>query len=41
LNDLSKKGLVISREKKGRKYFKITKRGKRVLQAIDDLKALI
>jgi len=41
LNDLSKKGLVISREKKGRKYFKITKRGKRVLQAIDDLKALL
>jgi len=41
LNDLSKRGLVISHEKEGRKYFKVTKRGKRVLQAIDDLKALL
>jgi DNA-binding PadR family transcriptional regulator len=41
LNDLSKRGLVVSHEREGRKYFKITKRGKRVLQALDDLKALL
>ena len=41
LNDLSKRGLVVSHEEEGRKYFKVTKRGKRVLQDIDDLKALL
>ena len=41
LNDLSKRGLVISYKKGGRKYFKITKRGKRVLHAIDELKTLL
>jgi len=38
LNELSARGLVIAYEKKGRKYFKITTREKRVLQAIDELK---
>ena len=41
LNDLSKRGLVISYKKEGRKYFKITKRGKTVLRAIDELKTLL
>jgi threonine synthase len=41
LNDLSRKGLIVSYEKEGRKYFKITKRGKRVLHAIDELKLLL
>jgi len=41
LNDLSQRGLVTSYRRQGRKYFKVTKRGKRVLQAIDDLKVLL
>ena len=41
LNELSKKGMIIAYEKKGRKYFKITARGKRVLRSIDELKALL
>jgi threonine synthase len=41
LNNLSNRGLVISYKKEGRKYFKITKRGKRVLHAIDELKTLL
>ncbi len=41
LNDLSQRGLAIAYEKNGRKYFQITTRGKKVLQAIDELKALL
>jgi predicted transcriptional regulator len=41
LNELSDRGLVTAYEKKGRKYFRITSRGKRVLQAIDELKILL
>jgi threonine synthase len=41
LNELSERGLVVAYEKKGRKYFKITNRGKRVLRAIDELKVLL
>lgn len=41
LNKLSERGMVTSYKKEGRKYFKITKRGKRVLHAIDDLKLLL
>ena len=41
LNDLSQRGLVVAYEKEGRKYFKITDRGKRVLRAIDELKVLL
>jgi len=41
LNDLSKRGLITSYKKEERKYFKITKRGKRVLRAIDELKTLL
>lgn len=40
LNELSEKGLASAYKKKGRKYFEITKRGKRVLHAISELKAL-
>ena len=41
LNDLSKKGLVISYNKNGRKFFKITQRGRKALRAMDDLKILL
>jgi len=41
LNNLLQRGLVIAYKKNGRKYFKITKRGERVLKAIDDLKVLL
>jgi len=41
LNELSERGLVIVSERGGRRYFKITKRGVRVLQAIDELKMLL
>ncbi|MCD6446148.1 threonine synthase [Candidatus Bathyarchaeota archaeon] len=41
LNELSEKGLIISYAKNGKKFFKITQRGKKVLQAIEDLKLLL
>ncbi|MCJ7613644.1 threonine synthase [Candidatus Bathyarchaeota archaeon] len=41
LNDLSKRGAVTSYTRDGRKYFKITERGKRALHAMDDLKTLL
>jgi len=41
LNELSKNGLILSYEKDGRKYFRITKRGMRALRAFDDLKLLL
>ena len=41
LNNLSKRGMVTSYSKSGRKYFKITERGRRALKALDDLKMLL
>jgi threonine synthase len=41
LNDLSSRGAVASYQKKGRKYFRITERGKRALCAMDELKMLL
>lgn len=41
LNELSKRGLVASYTKNGRKFFRITERGKRVLRAIKDVKLLM
>jgi DNA-binding PadR family transcriptional regulator len=41
LNDLAVRGAVTSYLKDGRKYFRITERGKRALLAIDDLKLLL
>jgi threonine synthase len=41
LNELSEKALIVGYEKTGRKFFRITKRGKKVLSAIDDLKVLM
>jgi threonine synthase len=41
LNELSQKGLLVTYEREGRKYFKITKRGKRALRAIDELKTML
>jgi predicted transcriptional regulator len=40
LNELLKKGLIVSYTKDGKKFFKITERGKKVLQAIDDFRLL-
>jgi threonine synthase len=41
LNDLAGRGAVISYGKEGRKYFRITERGRRALRALDDLKVLL
>jgi len=41
LNALSEKGLIASYVKDGKKFFKVTARGKRVLHAIEDLKPLM
>ncbi|MEM3627738.1 MAG: threonine synthase [Candidatus Bathyarchaeia archaeon] len=41
LTELYEKGLIVSYRKDRRKFFKITQRGKKVLQAIDDLKLLL
>ena len=41
LDDLSKRGLIVAYDKEGRKFFKITKRGERVLRAMDELKILL
>jgi len=41
LNELSKRGLIVSYKRDRKKFFKITQRGKRVLRAIDDLKLLL
>jgi len=41
LNELAEKGLITGYTKNGRKFFKITERGRKVLHAIDDLKLLL
>jgi threonine synthase len=41
LNELSEKGLIVGYIKNGKKFFKITERGRKVLRAIDDLKPLL
>jgi len=41
LNELSEKGLITGYAKNGRKFFRITKRGRKALRAIDDLKLLL
>ncbi|MGB9960523.1 MAG: threonine synthase [Candidatus Bathyarchaeales archaeon] len=41
LNELSKRGLVVSYEENGKKLFKITRRGEKVLRAMDALKLLL
>jgi threonine synthase len=41
LNELLKRGLIISYTKDGKKFFKITERGKKILHAIRDLKLLM
>jgi len=41
LNELHTKGLVAAYERDGRKYFRITDRGERVLHAIQEIKALL
>lgn len=40
LNELTKKGLITGYAKNGKKFFKITQRGKKVLRGIDHLKLL-
>ncbi len=41
LSELSEKGLIRGYAKNGKKFYKITKRGRKVLQAVDDLKFLL
>jgi threonine synthase len=41
LNSLSQRGLVAAYAKDGRRYFKITNRGRRVLHALDEIKILL
>jgi threonine synthase len=41
LNELRDRGLLSSYEKKGKKYFAITQRGRRVLKAIDEVKTIL
>ena len=41
LNELSERGLTAGYVKNGKKFFKVTQRGKKVLRAIDDLKLLL
>ena len=41
LNELSEKGLTTGYIKNGKKFFKVTQRGKKVLRATDDLKLLL
>jgi len=41
LNELSERGLISSYVDGGRKYFTLTRRGRRVLRAIDEVKALL
>jgi len=41
LDDLTGRGLIVAYEEKGRKYFRVTSRGKRVLEAMEELKVLL
>jgi len=41
LNELSEKGLIVGYTKNEKKFFRVTERGKRALQAIEDLKLLM
>ena len=41
LNELHRKGLITSHKKNGKKFFRLTRRGKKVLRAIDELKVLL
>ena len=41
LNELSEKGIIVGYEENGKKFFRITKHGKRALAAFDDLKLLL
>ena len=41
LNSLASRGVLVSYLRDGRKYFKITERGRRALVALDDLKLLL
>ena len=40
-NELCSRGILRSYMKDGRKYFRITNRGSRILKAIDEVKALL
>jgi len=41
LNELSDKGLVVGYEENGKKFFRITERGRKVLAAFEDIKLLL
>ena len=41
LNELSDKGLVVGYEENGKKFFRITERGRKVLAAFDEIQLLM
>lgn len=41
LNELQNKGLITIHAEGGRKYFSITQRGRRILEAINEIKSLL
>jgi len=41
LNELADRGLVVGYEKDGRKFFRITERGRKVLAAFDEIQLLM
>jgi DNA-binding transcriptional ArsR family regulator len=41
LNELSEKGLIVGYEDGGKRFFRVTERGRRALLAFDDLKFLM
>lgn len=41
LNDLAERGLVVSYEQDGKKFFRVTERGRKVLAAFDDISLLM
>ena len=40
-NELSEKGLVVGYEENGKKFFRITERGRKVLVAFDEIQLLL
>ncbi len=41
LNELSERGLVVAYEEKGKKFFRVTERGRKVLAAFDEIQVLL
>jgi predicted transcriptional regulator len=41
LNELAERGLVVGYEKNGKRFFRITERGRKVLAAFDEIQLLM